>query len=421
MKLSRIIAKRFLKPQTKKRGKKNQSNASADSSTGLRFLKEAIRPNRPTSRQTQAIAVIPEAPLEPVVKIQKIYVEVPTERYPSGDLLLSEFIHPSEKLRSSLEGFILHQRSEHTQRAYSKDLTRFAKFLAVRKNQVGDGPIDRNVLVAYKDWLLRENLNHTTIDRHLSTLRSVGDWLVEEGLMEKNPASKVRYLKPKRLSSTNAFTDEEVESILSIPNLHTRVGAQHYAILMVLFYCGLRRSELVNLRTSNITVEQGHRIFRLKGKGNSERIIPIKKEVWSALKYYFVITGRYPREDRFLFAPLKNNRTKKYDKPIDSSAIFYIVTRYAKLAGIAKRVSPHSCRATAISNARDHNVSDRAIQEFAGWSSPDMITRYDKRKTAIENSAAHSIVYSDKTQMPKWMEVSVDQAEGLIQEWDSAT
>jgi integrase len=73
--------------------------------------------------------------------------------------------------------------------------------------------------------------------------------------------------------------------------------------------------------------------------------------------------------------------------------IFYIVTRYAKLAGVANRVSPHSCRATAISNARDHNVPDRAIQEFAGWANPDMITRYDKRKSSVENSAAHAIRY----------------------------
>ena len=73
--------------------------------------------------------------------------------------------------------------------------------------------------------------------------------------------------------------------------------------------------------------------------------------------------------------------------------VFYIVTSYAKKEGIANRVSPHSCRATAISNARDRNVPDRAIQEFAGWASPDMITRYDKRRTSVEASAAHAISY----------------------------
>src|SRR6185312_2458527 len=100
--------------------------------------------------------------------------------------------------------------------------------------------------------------------------------------------------------------------------------------------------------------------------------------------------------DEYLFIPLRNNRTGVLNKSLDPSMIFYIVTRYAKLAGISARVSPHSCRSTAISNARDHLVPDRAIQEFAGWASPDMITRYDKRKTSVEKSAAHAISYSQK-------------------------
>ncbi len=70
------------------------------------------------------------------------------------------------------------------------------------------------------------------------------------------------------------------------------------------------------------------------------------------------------------------------------------------MAGIQKRVSPHSCRATAISNARDREAPDRAIQEFAGWSSPEMIVRYDKRKTAVEKSAAHMISYGAGPTLP---------------------
>jgi integrase len=107
--------------------------------------------------------------------------------------------------------------------------------------------------------------------------------------------------------------------------------------------------------------------------------------------------------DQPLFMPIRNNRTGALLKELDPSMIFYIVTKYAKLAGIAHRVSPHSCRATAISNARDHNVPDRAIQEFAGWSTTNMITRYDKRKSSIEKSAAHAIQYGaeDRAALPK--------------------
>ena len=94
--------------------------------------------------------------------------------------------------------------------------------------------------------------------------------------------------------------------------------------------------------------------------------------------------------------PIKNNRAGTTDKALDPSMIFYIVRKYARMAGIERKISPHSCRATAISHARDRNVPDRAIQEFAGWSTAAMITRYDKRKSAIENSASHTIDYGER-------------------------
>jgi integrase/recombinase XerD len=253
------------------------------------------------------------------------------------------------------------------------------------------------VLIAYKDSLLAEGLQHTTIDRHLATLRSFFQWLVDDGVIERSPAEGVRFLNPKKISSTRGFSDEEVRRMLELPNLHTRTGAQHYAILMLLFYCGLRRSELCALRTSSIMQERGHSVLKLRGKGNAERVIPLVPAVVRAIAHHLRISGRELGRDGWLFRPLKNSRGGgELDKPIDASLVFYLVTKYAREAGVANRVSPHSCRATAISNARDHDVPDRAIQEFAGWSSTQMITRYDKRKTAIEDSAAHAIRYGEE-------------------------
>ncbi len=301
---------------------------------------------------------------------------------------------PQGKLRQSIEGFLLDQRSEHTRRAYARDLKRFVGFLLMTKHQGADAAtIDRTLIIRYKDQLLAESLSHTSVDRHLSTLKSFFRWLVEDGVLLKSPAEGVRFLNPGKLSPTQGFTDEEVRRILLLPNLHTRVGAQHYAILMVLFFCGLRRSELCEIQVSQIRVERGHPVIRLRGKGNKERIIVLPQPVWSAIQHYLKISSRSDQKDGPLFAPIRNNRTGQMDRPLDPSMIYYIVTRYAKKAGIQGRVSPHSCRATAISNARDHQVPDRAIQEFAGWSSTDMITRYDKRRTSIDESAAHSIDY----------------------------
>jgi integrase/recombinase XerD len=350
---------------------------------------------------------------EELVPIQPAPEVLPVEARPSRrenrwdetSLAPTDLIHPDDSLRRSIEGFLLDQRSEHTRRAYGKDLKRFMQYLAMRKNTRGPERIDRRVLIGYKDSLLSEGLEHTTVDRHLATLRSFFRWLVDDGIIEKNPAEGVRFMNPKKISKTNGFSDEEVVKILSKPNLHTRTGAQHYAILMVLFYCGLRRSELCELRNSSIGKERGHFVFRLRGKGNRERVIVIIPAVWNALSHFFKITRKNLQKDDPLFSAIRNNRTGETGKPLDPSMIFYVVTKYARLAGVANRVSPHSCRATAISNARDQHVPDRAIQEFAGWAGPDMITRYDKRKTAVEDSAAHAIRYGDRERtLPEWRE-----------------
>jgi integrase/recombinase XerD len=309
-------------------------------------------------------------------------------------LTIAEMIRPNGLLRASIEAFLLDLRSKHTRRAYGKDLKRFVQFLlshAVDQTS----KIDRHVVIAYKDSLLGEGLEHTTVDRHLASLRSFFNWMVEDELLDKNPAEKVRFLNPRRTSPTIGFSDPEVIQVLAGPHLHLKSGSLHYAILMILFFCGLRRSEVCDLRTTNIGFERDHHFLRLRGKGNAERIVVLVPVVWSAIEHYLKISHKDIRVDEPLFSPIRNNRTLIRNKPLDPSMIYYIVTRYAKLAGIKNRVSPHSCRATAISNARDHDVTDRAIQEFAGWSTPNMITRYDKRKTALEKSAAHAIRYGE--------------------------
>jgi integrase/recombinase XerD len=360
------------------------------------YIKPAILP--------AALPVAAAAPLREAVEtaeVRKPRSSLPVQTTFDFDLTTQNIVRPSDSLRQSIEGFLLDQRSPHTRRAYGKDLKRFVQFLHLRKHQQGVEAINRTVLIAYKELLVSEGLEHTTVDRHLATLRSFFRWLVDDGHISRSPAEGVRFLNPKRISKTLGFNDEEVRKVLSIPDLHSRTGSLHYAILMVLFYCGLRRSEVCELRTTNLGTERDHTVLRLRGKGNAERMIVVIPPVLSAIQHYFYISRRDLSDDEYLFTPIRNNRTGVLNKAIDPSMIFYIVRKYAKKAGISNRVSPHSCRATAISNARDHNVPDRAIQEFAGWASPDMITRYDKRRTSVENSASHNIYYgAEKRSIP---------------------
>lgn len=415
LRLSRMQSEGGLHEKPQKKTKVPPSETTpADASTlsSSPKIEEPGQPEVPLVRSLEAESSSIQVPLDqqlaPIESATPDSVQVEYQvSLPSAErnfLTTLDITKPDDKLKQSIEAFLLDQRSPHTRRAYGKDLKRFVKFLHSRNLRQGPDALTRTVLIGYKESLLSDGLQHTSIDRHLATLRSFFKWLVDDGILEKSPAEGVRFLNPKKLSTTIGFSDEEVRKILTMPDLHKRSGAQHYAILMVLFYCGLRRSELCSLKTSNLGTERNQRVLRLRGKGNAERMIVITDPVWNALKHYFYITRRDLEKntsDIYLFSPIRNNRTGLLEKPLDTSMVFYIVTRYAKMAGIMNRVSPHSCRATAISNARDHHVPDRAIQEFAGWASPDMITRYDKRRTSVEESATHSIRYgSENRSMP---------------------
>lgn len=305
----------------------------------------------------------------------------------------------SARLRESATAFLLDQRSEHTRRAYAADLKRFTQFLLTEPGADRLDAIQRTTIIRYKDSLLSEKLTHTTIDRHMATLKSFFRWLVEDGILPRSPAESVRFLNPKKVSSTQGFTDAEVVRMLSVPNLHRRSGALSYAVLMTLFYCGLRRSELCALRTGQIRREREQWVLRLQGKGNRERIVVLPKAVFRALEHYWLITRRHQPllHDAPVFMATRRSISGVEQAALDPSFIYYVVVKIAKLAGIQSKVSPHSCRATAISHARDKQVPDRAIQEFAGWASPDMITRYDKRRTAIDQSASLAIQYGDES------------------------
>src|SRR4051794_23748331 len=193
-----------------------------------------------TETETESEAETDQLPVSVPVSVSASVPVSDSAPAPFPALKTPELTRPDGKLKQSIEAFLLDQRSPHTRKAYGKDLKRFVQYLHSRKFDLGIETLGRSVLIAYKESLLSEGLEHTTVDRHLASLRSFFKWLVDDGVLSRSPAEGVRFLNPKRLSTTLGFSDEEVKKVLSVPDLHTRTGALHYAVLMVLFYCGLR-------------------------------------------------------------------------------------------------------------------------------------------------------------------------------------
>jgi integrase len=223
---------------------------------------------------------------------------------------------------------------------------------------------------------------------------------VLNGVIPNNPAKAVKSFRAGRESPTRDIPDDMVVRMLELPHRHKTAGRMHHAMLMVLFHLGLRRAELVGLRTSDLFEQDGMKVIRVRGKGDKERVLPLTPELARSIDTYLEFARKDAAVDQPLFSPVKNNITKVKDKPLHPNAVAYVVKHYAKLAGVSYRVSPHSARATAVSNALDNQAPHRAVQHMAGWSSPLMVTRYDKRKEDLRNSAVKYVNYEDEEPRP---------------------
>lgn len=337
------------------------------------------------------ISVPVKVSLEAPVEVETFAAALPQETL-STPWLKGEIIQ-------EIQRFVQGQRSEHTKRAYEGDLKQFLGYLRAE----GASGESFDTLLSFREWLTRPEvdggagLSRVSVNRKFATVRAFLGWLQARGKVKENPSLWIKNFRAKTESPTQAFSDREVAHMLDMPNRATSSGLMHSVVLHLLFYLGLRRSELVALRGFNVGFgrvgEHTIMTLRVPGKGDKERILPLPPKTQAVLEKYMAKKGIRMGGEEYLFSPVRNNVTGVKTKPIASQAVYYIVKKYAALAGVERRVSPHSCRATAISNALDHSASHRSVQQMAGWSSPLMIERYDKRRTELKDSAVHVVEY----------------------------
>ncbi len=298
--------------------------------------------------------------------------------------------------------FLANQLSDHTRRAYETDLKQFFRFLEGRIDPLNLSSLAPEHIILFRKALEEGRLTgrameKSTINRKLAVVKSFLNWLKANRVLSDNPALLVKGFPQSQESSLKGLSDSEVTRILDLPSQNSRSGSLHGAILSCLLYLGLRKGELIDLKVGDIDEQRGVPVVKVRGKGHRVRILPVTDRVSRALKHYFFVCQRsWSEKEEPLFIPTKNPRTHTLIKPLNPNAISYIVIRYARKAGILKQISPHSCRATCISNALDRKATHRSVQHLAGWSTPLMIQRYDKRREDLKNSAAFLIDYSEE-------------------------
>ena len=244
--------------------------------------------------------------------------------------------------------------SPNTVASYSSDLDKFFAAVPVEPARVST----QDVL----DYLAsRRKLSKRSQARLLSSLRSFFDWLVMEGDRKDNPCDAVdspklgRYL-PEVLSV------EEVTAIIDSVDLSTWTGRRDRAVLEVLYGCGLRVSEAVGLKISNVYLDEG--FVRVVGKGNKERIVPMGDMAVQAVRDYLEcrIAPDSPQHDDILFL-------NRFGRSLSRVAMFNLVKKQAVCAGVDKEISPHTFRHSFATHLIENGADLRVVQEMLGHES----------------------------------------------------
>ncbi len=331
--------------------------------------------------------------------------DVPNQSFAAFRQTQKKFLLPG--WAEEIQPFLANQLSRHTRVAYEADLRQFFHFLEGKIPVESLDLLRPEHVILFRKYLEEGRLHggrpleKATINRKLAVVKSFLNWLCANDVLEKNPARLVKGFPQSQESDLKGLSDEEAAKILRLPDANKASGALHLAILHVLLYLGLRKGELISLKMGDLDEERGVPVLRVRGKGHKVRILPLTAKVREALEHYFYACRRdRSAKEEPLFIPTRNPRTKTLLKSLNPHAITYLVVRYARKAGVLKNISPHSCRATCISNALDKKATHRAVQSLAGWSTPLMIQRYDKRREDLKHSAAFIIDYEIAADAP---------------------
>jgi len=263
-----------------------------------------------------------------------------------------------ENCLKSYYNYILIERnlSLNSVKAYIKDLQQFAKF----NNSIKPLKINRQHILNYINDINNKNINPRTQARILSSIKSLYNFLIFDNKIKDNPCKHIT--SPKIGSKLpEILTVQEVDLIIKCIDLSEEYGERNRAIIECLYSCGLRVSELVSLKISNI--EHDDRIIKVIGKGKKQRIIPLSTTLYKYLKDYvkYIRSKQTPNKENIDIVFL-NRRDKKLSRVM----IFNIVKKYSNLAGISKNVSPHTFRHSFATHLVEGGADLRVVQEMLG-------------------------------------------------------
>lgn len=250
--------------------------------------------------------------------------------------------------------------SENTIKSYRQDLEEAGAFFDKHAGTIAK--VDQFVILNFLESLQKQNKARNTIIREVSTLRRFFQYLVQFHVIKDDPMLKVD--SPKKAQTLpDVLTVAEVNKLLSMPDVHKKLGIRDRAILETLYATGLRVSELVNLKLGDLHLPMN--LLQTIGKGDKERIIPISDVAINWLNHYLkttrvqLLSGKSNTEYVFLNA---------HGRRLTRQAIWQMIKKYVKQAGIKRHVTPHTLRHSFATHLLENGADLRIVQELLGHS-----------------------------------------------------
>ena len=249
--------------------------------------------------------------------------------------------------------------SANTLGAYRADLVSLRRWLADR--DVSLVYAARSDLLAFIGWRTEQGAKPRSTARQLSSFRRFYRFLLRESVIQEDPTIKIDMPRIGR-SLPQSLTEGEVESLLAAPDVSDPLGHRDRTMLEVLYATGLRVSELINLKQSEINLGQG--VLRIVGKGDRERLIPLGDEAQNWI-HEFISGPRteilLERQTDYLFPTRRGDRMTR-------QAFWHIIKRYSKLAEISSKMSPHTLRHAFATHLLNNGADLRVVQMLLGHS-----------------------------------------------------
>lgn len=270
--------------------------------------------------------------------------------------------------QSHLKGFQFYLRLEkslspNTIEAYGNDIEKLIQFVDVKGLKGGPESIQLKDLHEYIKWIAELGMSERSQARIISGLRAFYKYCRQEQICSNDPTELLSAPKLKK-ALPDTLTFEEIEKIIGKIDLSKPEGMRNKAMLETLYSCGLRVSEIINLRRSHLYLDIG--FVRVIGKGDKERLIPIGAD---AAKYIQI----YLNEVRVHFPELKTSEDivfiNKRGSGLSRVMVFYIIKDLALKAEIKKNISPHTFRHSFATHLVEGGADLRAVQEMLGHES----------------------------------------------------